>query len=44
MTRNHLLIASMKPRPPAERSVWRMTMELLGYAFGAASVRPERPR
>lgn len=44
MTRNRLLILSMKPRPPAGRSVWRMTLEVLGQAFGAPAVRPERRR
>ncbi len=42
MTRNHLLIQSMEPHRPAGPSVWRMTMALLGYAFGAP--RQERPR
>lgn len=42
MTRNHLLILSMQPRPPTQRSVWRMTMDVLGQAFGAPAERPER--
>lgn len=40
MTRNHLLILSMQPRPSAGPSVWRMTMTVLGAAFGA----PRRPQ
>lgn len=42
VTRNHLLILSMKPRPAAQRSVWRMAVDVLGSAFGAPSARPER--
>jgi hypothetical protein len=34
MTRNHLLSLSTKPRPPGAPGVWRMTMDLLGQAFG----------
>lgn len=44
MTRNHLLILSMNARPPAGRSVWRMTLDVLGQAFGAPAARPERRR
>lgn len=44
MTRNHLLILSMKPRPPAQGGVWRMTLDVLGQAFGAPAVRSERGR
>lgn len=42
MTRNHLLILSMHSRPPAGRGVWRMTLDVLGQAFGAPAVGPER--
>lgn len=35
MTRNHLLTLSTKPRPAMQRSVWRMTLGVLGQAFGA---------
>lgn len=42
VTRNHLLILSMKPRSPAQRSVWRMTLDVLGQAFGAPAEHPER--
>lgn len=42
MTRNHLLILSMKRRPPARAGVWRMTMDVLGQAFGAP--RPHQDR
>ena len=44
MTRNHLLILSMKPRPPAQGGVWRMTLHVLGQAFGVLAVGPERRR
>lgn len=43
MTRNHLIL-SMKPRPPAQGGVWRMTLDVLGQAFGAPAVRSERGR
>jgi hypothetical protein len=43
MTRNHLLLLSLQPRPPARRSIWRMALDLLGHAFGAPA-RPERRR
>jgi hypothetical protein len=33
MTRNHLLLRTLRPSPGA--SVWRMTMTVLGAAFGA---------
>lgn len=36
MTRNHLLKLSLQSCP--ERSVWRMTMDLVGQAFGARPV------
>ncbi|MFC7377165.1 hypothetical protein [Brevundimonas sp. GCM10030266] len=44
MTRNHLLKATLNSRP--ERAVWRMTMDLIGQAFGArpAASRQERIR
>ncbi|HWW12041.1 MAG TPA: hypothetical protein VN018_05965 [Brevundimonas sp.] len=35
MTRNSLLIHALKPRPQGTRSVWRMTLDLVGQAFGA---------
>jgi hypothetical protein len=35
MTRNSLLIQSRKPRPQGTPSVWRMTLDLVGMAFGA---------
>lgn len=38
MTRNHLLILSMKPRPPAQGGVGRMTLNVLDQAFGAPAV------
>jgi hypothetical protein len=41
VSRNHLLILSMTRRRPAPPSVWRMTLDLLGHAFGVA-VSPER--
>ncbi len=44
MTRNHLLILSMTPRPAARSSVWSMTLNVLGQAFGALAVSPERRR
>ncbi|WP_439472496.1 hypothetical protein [Brevundimonas sp.] len=43
MTRNALLTQSLKPRPVAPPSVWRMAMDVIGQAFGAASTR-ERGR
>ncbi|GAA0650192.1 hypothetical protein [Brevundimonas lenta] len=36
MTRNHLLKLTLQPRR-AERSVWRMTLDVIGQAFGARS-------
>lgn len=44
MNRNHLLLLSMKPHPPAPRTVWRMTMDVLGQAFGVPADRQERRR
>lgn len=44
MTRNHLLVLSMKPCSPTKYGVWRMTLDLLGQAFGAPTARPERRR
>lgn len=44
MTRNHLLIQSTRPRPEGQRSVWRMTLDLIGLAFGAAPEGSERRR
>lgn len=39
MTRSHLLSQSLRPAAPARRrSVWGMTMAVLGQAFGARSV------
>lgn len=35
MTRNHLLILSLQRRPREPRGVWRMTMDVIGQAFGA---------
>jgi|GEM_PF-2471156 len=35
MTRNSLLIHGLKPRSQTPRGVWRMTMDLIGQAFGA---------
>ena len=35
MTRNSLLIHSLKPRPQGTPGVWRMTLDLVGLAFGA---------
>jgi len=37
MTRNSLLIHSLKPRPQGTPGVWRMTLDLVGLAFGARS-------
>ena len=34
MTRNHLLILSMQPSRSPRRSVWRMTMDVIGATFG----------
>ena len=46
MTRNYLLILSMRPHPAtlaeARPGVWRMTMALLGRAFGVPAARRER--
>lgn len=44
MTRNHLLKLTLRPRPVGEVSVWRMTMDVLGVAFGAPSSRREPRR
>ncbi|WP_343794341.1 hypothetical protein [Brevundimonas kwangchunensis] len=41
MTRNHLLRLSTRPTTASRPSVWRMTMDVLGQAFG---VRPETRR
>ncbi|WP_291538664.1 hypothetical protein [Brevundimonas sp.] len=35
MTRNHMLKLSLQPR--STPSVWRMTLDLIGQAFGAPS-------
>lgn len=35
MTRNSLLIHGLRRRPQATPGVWRMTMDLIGLAFGA---------
>jgi hypothetical protein len=38
MTRGHLLSLSLKPAVPARRGdVWRMTMIVIGQAFGVRS-------
>ncbi|MFN3559996.1 MAG: hypothetical protein ACK4UQ_12005 [Brevundimonas sp.] len=44
MTRNHLLKLSVRPRPAAQPTVWRMTMDLLGQAFGVPASRREPRR
>jgi hypothetical protein len=44
MSRNHLLHQSIQPRPPGPRGVWRMTMDLLGQAFGLPPEGSERRR
>ena len=45
MSRNHLLILSTRPRPSANPAtnpgVWRMTMDVLGQAFGVPAARQE---
>ena len=41
MTRNNLLSAYTRPTTTSRPSVWRMTMGVLGQAFGA---RPETRR
>ena len=44
MTRNHLLRLSTRALPANQLVVWRMTMDLLGLAFGAAPSRREPRR
>lgn len=41
MTRNHLLKLTLRRQPAEPVSVWRMTMDVLGAAFGAPSGRRE---
>lgn len=43
MNRNSLLIESLrKPSAPSGRSVWTMTMAVIGAAFGARGRAPGR--
>lgn len=42
MTRNHLLSLSLR-RPSARPGVWRMTLNLIGLAFGAPCPPPSSP-
>jgi hypothetical protein len=44
MTRNHLLKLSTRSSPVGQPGVWRMTMNLLGMAFGAPVSRGEDRR
>ncbi|WP_292086957.1 hypothetical protein [Brevundimonas sp.] len=44
MTRNHLLKLSARPSPASQPSVWRMTMDVLGLAFGVPANRREDRR
>ena len=41
MNRNSLVVESLRKPDPAGRSVWAMTLTLLGAAFGAAPRRRE---
>lgn len=41
MTRNHLLKLSTRPLAADHPSVWRMSMTILGLAFGAPVKRRE---
>lgn len=43
MTRNSLLVHGLKPRQQTSPGVWRMTMDLIGQAFGAGPA-PDRER
>ena len=44
MTRNHLFKLSTRRGPAGRPSVWRMTMDVLGQAFGAPTGRREDRR